>query len=246
MQRNRRDARSACHRHYAKMHGRCAKILKLTFESDSGARHSRSHAYADDMERWSAAITDRPESPLLRAAIREYQFALLALTQGQYRQAFMALRLYFELSLLTISLSANELNLRLWMAGSKDTSWSALVDDQQGVFSTLFISAFSRSLEVHAAQYREIAKKLYRECSELVHGNFRSKNSLPESLQYDQEAFGKFHDLARDMWLVASFALIARYSCSLSSNTLRTLETTVIEQLGHHNEVRSLLQTAAP
>ena len=57
------------------------------------AKVARSHQFVQEIELWVSALGSRRENTLLRVAAYEYQFALLALAQGHYRQAFKGLRL---------------------------------------------------------------------------------------------------------------------------------------------------------
>ena len=108
---------------------------------------------------------ERQNEDMLIAAMREYEFALLAVVQAQYRQAFTALRLCFELLLSAVQLSANELELRTWLRGDRDLNWSALADADTGLFSKKFARAFFEELEEQSAHYRAMAGAVYRECS---------------------------------------------------------------------------------
>src|SRR6266536_533723 len=113
--------------YYGLLHSQCGGILKESFAFDSSRQHQISHNFIGDIEKWIALLSLKPETDLLRAALREYQFALLALVLGQYRQAFMALRLFLELGLGSVFLSANELQLRVWLRGRRDINWRPLI-----------------------------------------------------------------------------------------------------------------------
>lgn len=99
--------------YYRRLHGDCFAVLEATFASLVSSLQSASHSLIKDMECRSEALGSRPEGEMLKAAMSEYQFALLLLVQGQYRQAFMSLRLTMELLLGGVYFSSNELELRI-------------------------------------------------------------------------------------------------------------------------------------
>ncbi|WP_305064652.1 hypothetical protein, partial [Methanococcoides sp.] len=80
---------SGCEEYYQKLHTTCGDIINSSFEADDGS-HSKNHHFIVDFETWIQVLSTRPEVNLFKFALREYQFGLLALVQGQYRQAFMA------------------------------------------------------------------------------------------------------------------------------------------------------------
>jgi len=185
-------------------------------------------------------LDHRPECELLKSGLREYQYALLALVQGQYRQAFMALRLFLELTLGAVFFSSNELQLRVWLRGRRDVYWTPLISDEDGVLSKFFVDAFFDGLGDEVATYRAIAKQLYRECSEYVHGNVNTQQSLPENLQYMEPIFSDWHSKAKSARLVTTFALTARYLRDLQLDDRNKMEPIIIDELGHLPIIRSI------
>jgi len=78
------------------MHDRCGKILAESFKEENNILiHAKSHNFISDIEKWIDILSERYEIRSLSYALQEYQFALLAVVQGQYRQAFISLRLFF-------------------------------------------------------------------------------------------------------------------------------------------------------
>ena len=103
--------------HYTQLHTKCAEVLTESFAGPRAADMAKSHAFIADLALWIGEMGSRPEAPVLQAALREYQFSLLALSFGQYRAAFSALRLSLELCFAAIQWSANERELREWKRG---------------------------------------------------------------------------------------------------------------------------------
>jgi hypothetical protein len=128
--------------HYLELIERGRQILGQMFnDTESNTAFTRSHNFTPEYELLHAVIARRPESNVLSLAIREYQFALYAVAAGNYRHAFISLRLFLELALSTVYFSATEIKLRKWMANQGDIVWSALVDRDNGIYSASFVSA---------------------------------------------------------------------------------------------------------
>jgi hypothetical protein len=74
----------SCADYYKKLYDACGEVLAASFKADTTGLHAGSHSFIADLEQWHVFLQDRPESPLLKAALGEYQFGLLAVVQGQY------------------------------------------------------------------------------------------------------------------------------------------------------------------
>lgn len=231
----------ACRAHYMQLLGQCNDVLQASFQNGHASQMARSHAFLDDMALWINVLRDRSEAPILTASHREYQFAMLALVLGQYRAAFSALRLSLESCFGAIQWSTNERELREWMLGRRDSSWSALVDKENGILSKGFVALFSDALADEAGEYRATAAKVYRECSEYVHGNAHTHRGLPEHIAFDENAFDSWQQKASSVRLSIAFALAARYLQDLNKAERARLESMLLDHLGHSTGVRILL-----
>jgi len=233
------ETSNKCEIYFRGLHSSCGEILAQSFAADARGIQSASHSFVLDIETWLEVLSTRPESVLLEAALHEYQFSLLSAVQGQYRQAFMGLRLFLELSLGAIFFSSDEFRLRLWMRGERDIVWGRLVDTDTGVLSRQFVRAFNEALADEAPHYRGIAEKLYRDCSEYVHGNVDTCTSLPNALEFDEDVFFDWHEKAKTARLVVSFTLCARYLVLLGEESQNALEPVITDELGHIKEIRA-------
>lgn len=231
----------SCERYYRELYTSCGEVLSQSFEADEAGLHAIAHHFVQDLERWYAVLKSRPESCLLSASSSEYQFALLAVVLGQYRQSFMSLRLSLELALGAIHFSANELKLRQWLKGRQDLVWAAIVDAEIGIFSRPFISAFYEDLAGSGREYGAIAESVYRECSEYVHGNASTQSAQGGKVEFRQDTFEDWHEKAKTVRLVISFALCARYVEGLSAADRTPLEEILLDNLGHLPAVRAIL-----
>lgn len=216
-------------------------IFELSTTAQNAKKIASSHIFISEMETWRKVLDQRQETELLKAAVLEYEFTLLALTQGHYRHAFRGLRLVLELVLQSVYLSANELLLREWLDNRADTVWNAIIDKDEGIFSQRFAKAFFPELTKDIQHYREMAVKLYRECSECVHGNVPICIPLPASLEFDQAVFDLWHSKASIVALIGHFALSLRYLPVVSESNISSLEQTLSDRLGHLEEVRKCL-----
>lgn len=226
--------------YYHQLHKSCGLIISKSFEVDQKGLHSSNHNYIGDLEKWLKVLEQRPESSMFKAALREYQYALLAVVQGQYRQAFTALRLFVELALGAIHFSANELELRIWLKNQRDIKWTTLIDEENGVYSRKFVSAFYEDLADESAQYGAIAKQVYRECSEYVHGNAHTHQTIHEKLEFVETEYSSWQSKASNARLAVSFALCARYLLTLNQQDRGILELAILDELGHVPTLRAL------
>jgi hypothetical protein len=120
--------------HYSALVNRSGDLLRtMAADSDALSALTKSHNFLVDYEVLRLAIADRPESTVFASAIREYEFALYAVSVGTYRHAFISLRLFLELALATVYFSASEIKYRKWVRNSEDIVWGALVDKEGGV-----------------------------------------------------------------------------------------------------------------
>jgi hypothetical protein len=225
--------------HYQLLNNNCGTILAQSLVDDRVIRHGKSHTFLIDIATWLDALGSRPEMFLLKSSAKEWQHSLLALAQGQYAQAFRGLRLVIELALQAIYLSSRAVELREWLKNRKDTVWGEITDADIGVFSARFSKAFAPELEPHRKHYGGLAAKLYRECSECVHGNVPQQITLPETFEFSEATFGLWHQKADVAVLVVTFGLCLRYFHELGREGQTSLETILHDRLGHLPEVRA-------
>lgn len=232
---------NACSQHYEQLHAASAAVLIESFSDSRAEAMARSHAFIDDLALWINELAERPETPVIQSALREYQFALLALSAGHYRAAFVALRLALELGFAAIQWSTNERELREWLRGQRDSNWATLSDHENGILSKQFIRLFCEGLAEEASSYRASAVAVYRECSEYVHGNAHTHRSIPEKLVFDSVSFDAWQQKASSVRLIISFAFAARYLVDLAHPARSRLESVLMDHLGHSIGVRAIL-----
>ncbi|MCF7960468.1 MAG: hypothetical protein K9M08_06960 [Pirellula sp.] len=231
---------SAVENHYFSLAEKCAGIVKTSLgDPQRSAQQGTSGEFLLELEVWVQAVTPSKCSELIKSAAFEYQFALLAVSQGQYRNAFKGLRLTLELILQSVQLSTDEVKLRQWLNGKADTSWAAIMDDERGVFSRCVADAFNQSFLDDIKHFASIAARVYRDLSQYVHGNIGATSAV---LEFDNSMFERFHNQADLVAYVSSFALTLRHvTDELPIERLRELDKHISVRLGNLESVRNLL-----
>lgn len=227
--------------HLRSLHEQLGKVLSASTAGDRGDALRKAQGVVADLDTWLTALEHRPEARALPIAFREYATSLLSASMGLYGLAFYGLRHFLEVTLGIVLLSSNELNLRRWQAGKHDLSWTSTIDDDRGVFSLSFVQAFCEPLVSAAPQTASIAKKLYRECSEFVHGNPPVTARLPPCIEFRAELLNEWLLRAESTALVVQSALAMRYLLSLSKESVLIIETSVRDTLGYHTAIREYL-----
>lgn len=203
---------------------------------------TRAHNHIGDFAALHLAIQDRPEAALFGAGITEYQYGLVAASCGQYRHAFMSLRLAYELMLATVHFSAHEIKYRRWALSTSDIVWSALADENEGVFAHNFISAFFPDAAPSGRQFRALASTLYREMSEYVHGNAGTHEWTKEGVKFDPVLAKEWFARADTARLTVLFAYSCRFLPHIEAASKTALEPFLLPDLGHLPPIRALFE----
>ncbi|MFI8651568.1 hypothetical protein KZA05_04525 [Bacillus amyloliquefaciens] len=231
---------ASCEDIYKDLNYKCQKILLESFSEDNAGLQSKSHSFLSDLQNWIEIIDNRPEADIIKNAQLEYQYSLLAIVQGQYRQAYMALRLFMEQILAAVYFSSNEFELRLWKQGNRDIFWAEITDDEKGIFSKKFVQAFFPPLVEEQNIFLQMAKNIYRECSEFCHGNYHTQVTLNKSLAFNKETFEDWHAKAECARMIILYAFSVRYFEFLGlQQKQEKVEASIMEYLGHLTSVQS-------
>jgi hypothetical protein len=204
--------------------------------------HTVSYNFLADLERLRTTIDHRPEAELLSLAAREYELALFLLIQGQYRPAFSGLRLFLELSLAAIQFSASEIEYWRWAAEKRDIHWQPIVDESNGIFSTQFIDAFFPELSEHGKQFGAIARVVYRELSQYVHGNPSTHSQVADGFTFSESLFRKWHDQADSCRTVIVFSFTARFLMKVTRDNANELEAIVFDSIGNLKPIQEFYE----
>ena len=201
---------------------------------------SRSNHYLNDLKTWINILKFRPEFKILEIAVKELEISFITLNFGFYSQSFSGLRFFLERSLVSINFSAQEIELKLWEKGSRDTYWSEIMDENNGVFSSKFTQAFFPELKDEINHFKSLTKKVYRECSEYVHGNNSAILALPENLEYSPLLFNEWHNKFHSISRIILFTLNLRYAKGLSIEDLNLLQDINSEYFNNIKSIQEL------
>lgn len=196
---------------YKNINSGFANIISESLKTDNVQVHAKAASFIDDFQQWIELLEDSYEVILYKEALSEYRSMLLFWCMGLYKHAFISLRSYFEATLFGVQLSANEWKFRLWKNGSLDLYWSQITNENDGIFSSKFVDAFSPLFCKEATGMRRIAIEVYRECSEFIHNNYGATTSLPDATQFDQKIFSLIADKVESINQVIIFVLTMRY-----------------------------------
>jgi hypothetical protein len=204
--------------------------------------HTVSYNFLADLDKLRTAIDYRPEAEMLSYAAREYELALFLLVQGQYRPAFSGLRLFLELSLASIQFSASEIDYWRWAAEKRDLYWQSMTDESNGIFSAHFIEAFFPEISEHGKQFGALARAVYRELSQYVHGNPSTHSSVSDGLAFDETMFERWHSHAESCRIVLIFAFSSRFLMKITRAKANELEEIVFDSLGNLKPIREFYE----
>lgn len=154
---------------------------------------------------------------------------------GLYQPAFMGLRYFLERTLTGVFYSGNELELRTWLRGERDTYWTELIgrDDKggakqneernvnvdSGLFSLKFTRAFFPEIVDSAKTFRSLTSKVYRNCSEFVHGNPRAIDQIGQNNEFSLDVTEKWNEFADTIIRCILYAFVMRYWKFLPENS---------------------------
>jgi hypothetical protein len=232
--------------HYANILSKSQDAFrKMSEEQDLYRKFIAAHNDAGELDCLAKLISDRPEAQMYKLARLEFQHALYSVAFAQYRQAHVSLRLFLELSLSAVLFSGHEIDAHLWMKGRKDSNWSSVISNETGIFSKQFVGAFFEDMKEFSAEYLAMASKLYRECSEFVHGNRSSFDGIDTEIAFNKDIIESWLDRAETASLLVKFAFLTRYLPHVSSDTRGELEQMALEQFGKLEPIQAIYAGAA-
>lgn len=226
------------------------KICKRTKENidllnSSGKLEALSKciAFTEDLHKWVSYCDFLQDYILVDEAKTECLNSIYMCAQGFYKEAITTLRQFLEHMLFAVFLSTNDYKYRLWQVGRYDMSWKQIVDENNGLFGKQFIGVYAEDLdEVRSVELLTIAKNVYRECSEYVHGNFEKLSVLPDNLLFDENAVDEYMGYFESIQYLICMALFIRFRHIFSNPEVVTaLESIISDNLGTLPEIQQLL-----
>ena len=182
-----------------------------------------------------AKFVARPISEMKSIILLEMQNAIFMNMLGSYKHAFSSLRSALEYFYSSILFSTEEVKYRHWRGGEDDLSWAAVMEPERGVFSPRFFTAFAPELGHKANEFSELARKLYRECSEYVHSNPKKVTNSTLTYEYDEALSLSFLEKISVAKTLFVFQFVVLYFEHLP---VPELEETILDEFGQMDEVR--------
>lgn len=208
-------------------------------ETSLAKQHQEAHQRLLDVEAVLLQVKGRREYRLFEMAAQLLAEGLYQVSCANYRLAFFCLRSFLETSVAGVRFSAFEYELREWEAGRRDVSWTMLSGDETGCFSVNYANAFLPEIKDEMKHYQMLARRVYRECSEYVHGNPKSYSLAAHMDMGRVSGWFELFDAATSAVL---FCFFVRYLKDLSLDGMSEDLRLVLEaELGHFSEIRSLI-----
>ncbi len=196
------------------------------------------HDYSASIQDWLKVIPSSKENHMLDQSLEQVEFSCLLLLCGMYRQAFASLRLALELLFGAIYFSAHKLDYLEWENGTRDLTWQTVIDENSGVISKRFSNAFFPELSIYVEMQHKLAKALYRQLSEFVHGNYSTWNRQNPKLSINEKLIEDYKHKFDSISSLAHFLLSLRYLKEVEKEKLYKIESHVMDKLQHIAEIR--------
>jgi hypothetical protein len=219
-------------------------IISQSMQGQNRVRQSNSEVLLEDLRLWDHCLKGRPESLFISSATAEIQFGLFAIASGMYRHAFFSLRLTTEYVLACVYYGNHLLELSEWLLDTKDLRWATLSDCDNGPLSIRYAKAFFPVFSDSVKEQHIELVKVYRHCSEFVHGNKHTHDSLSNRLHFNQGVFDRWHSNLDKLATLFSYVLALRYHQGFSPELQSQILPTLISRLGHIMEIRETLTGA--
>jgi len=173
---------------------------------------------------------------LAENAFIDLQRSSASAINGRRQEAYATLRMTLEKFLFYIQLSSSEMNFRLWTLGRRDFSWKDLTDDDNGVFSHNFIDCFAPDLTPLRSQFLALARSVYRECSEIIHGNYAKLKQ--DYVADDITWIADWLEKTRNILMLCLFSWLCRFGGREGDLEVEKTESLFRELLGNIEIVR--------
>lgn len=125
----------------------------------------------------------------------------------------------------------------------KDIVWSSLINQDDGILSTHFAHVYWPESEKKIHVYRNIAEKFYRECSQFVHGNSKTHESLPKEFGYSKQVLQSWRIKLDTVTMLFIYTFVLRFNDELTRQQYENIAPPLTDILGHISEVRELIKS---
>ena len=227
---------------YQEINKKFGEIIESSLKAPNDEKHARLESFFEDYSKWIDEVSGENEKIIFEEANSEYRTMLLFLCMGLYKNAYMSLRGYFELTLFGVQISTSDFEYRLWKRGRKDIHWSEITDVEKGIFSKQYVETYNELLLPEKDQMSSLAKELYRNCSEYIHSGYKIINGDAD-VAFEQGTFDTFCNQVNQINRIITYAFCVRYAESLQDSAVKeSLQECIFEQLTDISAIHSLLQ----
>lgn len=227
---------------YKEINNKFGEIIEISLTTPNDEKHAKLEAFFGDYAKWISVVKDSNEKIIYEEAKSEYRTMLLFMCMGLYKNAYMSLRGYFELTLFGVLISTSDLDFRLWKQGLKDIHWSEITNQEHGIFSKRYIEIYNEMLLQEKDNISGLAKELYRNCSEYIHGGYKIINEDVD-ISFDQKIFDNLCNQVNQANRVITYAFCVRYGEDLQKSEVKEeLHESILEQLADISAIHILLQ----
>lgn len=225
---------------YKNINKKFGDIIDQTLTGDNASKHASIQAFYDDYKKWININANNNEKVIYEEAISEYRTMLLFLCMGLYKNAYMSLRGYFELTLFGIMVSASDFEFRLWKRGLKDIHWSEINNMDKGIFSKVFLETYNPELSEYAADMQDLAREMYRSCSEYIHSGYSIIDN-DSDISFNQDMFLSFCDRVNSINRIITYAFCIRYADELTNSEVKEqMQESLLEQLADIKPIHNM------
>lgn len=222
--------------YYKKLNSETSRIFDESLKKNS--IQSQTHDLISNFQIWHKILEAHESSSMLLNSIEELDVSCLQMMQGIYRGAFASLRLSLEMLCGSIYFSAHNIEFKEWSLGNKDLMWSYLSCPDNGILSKRFSDAYFPELNSTTSVFHERIKKLYRQLSEMVHGNNKTWNYSNPSLSFNENLRGNYESYLEEYTVISNYLLCLRYLNSISEIDIAKVESHLIDHLSTIEEIR--------
>lgn len=217
---------------YLTINNEFSNVIRNSLEQDTNSqKHAKIAHFYEDYENWIKLCDGENESLIYREANSEYRTMLLFMCMGLYKNAYMSLRGYFELTMFGIQISTCDLDYRLWKNGKKDVHWSEITNKDNGLFSKKYIEAYNEPLIDAKDTMLEEAICEYRTCSEYIHSGYHVASS-DMKISFEQDVFDNICEDVKRINRIVTYSFCIRYGELIKKQQLQsTFVEGILEQL---------------
>ncbi len=222
--------------YYKKLNSEVNRIFDVSLEDTNTA--GITHDLICNLQLWYSLLTKYESSKMLLNAIEALDTSCLQMLQGVYRSSFASIRLSLEMLCGAIYFSAHDIEFKEWSNGNKDLMWSYLLSPDNGILSKRFTDAYFLELKKTSADIHVMTKDLYRDLSEMVHGNNSTWNYDNPSLSYNINLQSNYEKSIKAFAIISNYLLCLRFLNSLSEQDVSQIEPYLIDNVNNFEEIR--------